>query len=164
MTEVDQLVDVFHRVQCAAVLPIGILFRRQIGLENRFEYQNCCRFRHPVTDSGYSQRPLLPIRLGYIYPPHRFWLIGSAFQFLRQFVQPSLHPVCLDVLEGLIIYSVSLAKTESAPQDADMYSLFDDTSYEERPVGCWGSRLSAFAPPLNARYPDQKNIQRELVF
>ena len=30
---VDQLVDVLHRVQCAAVCSIGILFWRQIGLE-----------------------------------------------------------------------------------------------------------------------------------
>jgi len=26
MASVNQLVDVFHRVQCAAVLPIGVLF------------------------------------------------------------------------------------------------------------------------------------------
>jgi hypothetical protein len=31
------------------------------------------------------------------------WLIGSAFQLLRQFVQPSLFAICLDVLEGLAV-------------------------------------------------------------
>src|SRR5262249_56225211 len=84
---------------------VGMLGGGEGGREKGLENKNWCGFRRPVTDSGYSQRPLLPIRFGYISPPHRFWLIGSAFQFLRQFVQPSLHPVCLDVLEGLIIYS-----------------------------------------------------------
>jgi hypothetical protein len=35
MASVDQLVDVSHRVQCAAVLPIGVLFWLQIGLPSR---------------------------------------------------------------------------------------------------------------------------------
>jgi hypothetical protein len=58
MTRVDQLVDVFYRVQCTALLSIGILFRRQVGLENRFEHQNCCRFPHSIADGGDSQRGL----------------------------------------------------------------------------------------------------------
>jgi hypothetical protein len=33
------------------------------------------------------------------------WLIGSAFQLLRQFVQPSLSSIRLDVLEGLAVDS-----------------------------------------------------------
>src|SRR3979490_2092288 len=34
MASIDQLVDPTHRVQRAAVSPIGVLFRLQIGLEN----------------------------------------------------------------------------------------------------------------------------------
>ena len=52
MARVDQLMDVFYGVQCAAVFPIGILLRLQIGLENRFEHQNCRRFHRPIKDSG----------------------------------------------------------------------------------------------------------------
>jgi hypothetical protein len=37
MSRVDQFVDVMYCVQCAAVSPIGILLRRQVGLEDRFE-------------------------------------------------------------------------------------------------------------------------------
>src|SRR3977135_2259236 len=36
MTRVDQPVDVLYSVQRAAVRPIGILFRRQVGPENWF--------------------------------------------------------------------------------------------------------------------------------
>ena len=57
------------------------------------------------TDDRYSRRALLPIRLRYINPPHRKGSIGSTFQLLRQFVQPSLYPIRLDVLERLIVHS-----------------------------------------------------------
>ena len=52
MARIDQLMDVFYGVQCTAILPIGVLFRLQVGLDNRFEHQNCRRFRHPIPDSG----------------------------------------------------------------------------------------------------------------
>ncbi len=58
MASIDQLVDVVYCVQCAAVSPIGVLFRLQIGLENRFENQNCRHFRCPIADSRDSQREL----------------------------------------------------------------------------------------------------------
>jgi hypothetical protein len=35
MASIDQLVDVLYCVQCAAVSPIGVLFRLQIGLVKR---------------------------------------------------------------------------------------------------------------------------------
>ena len=50
---VDQLVDLSHRVQCAAIPPVGVLFRLQIRLEDRLEYQDCRGFRHPVPNGGY---------------------------------------------------------------------------------------------------------------
>ena len=46
-----------------------------------------------------------PSGLWYIHPPYRLRLIGSTFQLLRQFVQPSLHSVLLDVLERLAVYA-----------------------------------------------------------
>jgi hypothetical protein len=54
MASIDQLVDMFHSVQRAAVSPIGILFGGQVGLEDRFEYQHCRHFRRPVPDGRYS--------------------------------------------------------------------------------------------------------------
>jgi hypothetical protein len=36
MAGVEQLVDASHRVQCAAVAPLGILLRLQVRLQNRF--------------------------------------------------------------------------------------------------------------------------------
>ena len=50
---IDQLVDLSHRIQRATVPPVGILLRRQIRLEDRFENQDCRRPRHPIPDGGY---------------------------------------------------------------------------------------------------------------
>ena len=47
--------DVFYSVQCTAALPIGVLFRLQVGLENRFEHQDCRRFHCPIPDRGDDQ-------------------------------------------------------------------------------------------------------------
>jgi hypothetical protein len=46
--------DMPYGVQWAAALSIGVLFRLQIRLENRFEYQNCGRFHRPIPDSGHT--------------------------------------------------------------------------------------------------------------
>src|SRR5215831_14228451 len=81
MSGIDQLVDTLYGVQCATICPIGILFRHQVGPENWFENQHCRRLRNPISDCWYSQRSLLPIRLGYIDPPHGLWLIGLTLQF-----------------------------------------------------------------------------------
>ena len=59
-----QLVDVLYCVQCAAVSPIGVLFRLQIGLENGFENQNCRHFRRPIPDGGYPNGRCFPSGLG----------------------------------------------------------------------------------------------------
>jgi len=54
MSGVDQLVDVLHCVQCAAICPVGILFRLQVDLEDRFENQHCRRLHNPIPDCRYS--------------------------------------------------------------------------------------------------------------
>jgi hypothetical protein len=51
MAGVEQLVDMPHGIQRAAVCPIGVLFLRQVGFEYWFENQNCRTLRHPVTDT-----------------------------------------------------------------------------------------------------------------
>src|SRR5665213_765582 len=105
MAGVDQLEDAVYCVLCAVTPPIGILFRWQIGLEDRIENQHRRHHHCAIADGGYAQRTLLPPGLRDVHPPHREWSIGPTFQFLRQFVQPSLCTVRFDVLERLIVYS-----------------------------------------------------------
>jgi hypothetical protein len=105
MSGVDQLMDVSYCVQGAATAPIGVLFRLQVGLEDGIENQHCRHHDHAVADSGNSQRALLSPRLRYVNPPHREWSILLTFQFLRQFVQPSLRAIRFDVLERLTVHA-----------------------------------------------------------
>src|SRR5882762_9931835 len=63
-----------------------------------------------ISSTSRGQKPsagwsLLPLRLGYVDPPHRKWLIGSTFRLLRQFVQPPLLAVRFDVLACLVVHS-----------------------------------------------------------
>jgi hypothetical protein len=53
MASVHQQVDMPHCVQRAAVCPIGILLRLQVGFENRLEHQHCCRLHNPIPDCWY---------------------------------------------------------------------------------------------------------------
>jgi hypothetical protein len=52
MASIDQLVDVFDRVQCTAACSIGVLLGLQVGLENRFENQHCRHLRDSILDHG----------------------------------------------------------------------------------------------------------------
>jgi len=52
MAGVEQLVDMLYGIQRTAVWPIGILLRLQVGLEYRFEHQNCRRLCHAIFDRG----------------------------------------------------------------------------------------------------------------
>jgi hypothetical protein len=54
MSRFDQLVDVLYGVQRAAVRPIGVLFPRQVGLEDGFEYQHGRRLHNPIPDCRYA--------------------------------------------------------------------------------------------------------------
>src|SRR6266576_6017236 len=58
MASIDQLVDVFDRVQCTAACSIGVLLGLQVGLENRFENQHCRHLRDSILDHGDGQREL----------------------------------------------------------------------------------------------------------
>jgi hypothetical protein len=58
MARVEQLVDMLYGIQRTAVCPIGVLFRLQVGLEDRFEHQNCRRLCHAIFDRGDGQREL----------------------------------------------------------------------------------------------------------
>ena len=79
MASVDQLVDVSYCVQCAAVFPIGVLFRLQVGFEYRFENQNCRHLRCPVADSGDGQRELHTSTVS-LWAGPRFGILSTRFE------------------------------------------------------------------------------------
>ena len=99
----QRLFHLDHRLLGIAAQPVGILLRLQVGLEDRFEHQQRRRLYHAVLDRWDAQRPLPAVRLGYPYPTHGLRLIRLLTQLLRQFTQPTLPPIRLDVREALAI-------------------------------------------------------------
>ncbi|MBI3821271.1 MAG: hypothetical protein HY289_01170 [Planctomycetes bacterium] len=86
---------------------VRVLLRLQIDLEDRFENQHCRHLHHAITDRWNAQRPLIPVRLRYPNSPDCLRLIRLLFEFLRQFTQPLLFAVLLDVFERLPIHARS---------------------------------------------------------
>ena len=72
-------------------------------------------------------RPLFPIRLRYIHPSNRKWLVGSILQLLRQFVQPSFYSIRFDVIERLAVDScrsaIALQQSEANARTSLRYTL-----------------------------------------
>ena len=105
MSRIQQPVDVADRVHRAAAGSVGVLFRRQVGLEDGSEDQHRRRLYDTIFDRRDSQGPGLAVRLGDVHPPDRRRTVRPALQLLRQFAQPPLQPIRLDVLERLPVHA-----------------------------------------------------------
>src|SRR5215831_36942 len=77
MSGVDQLVDVLHCVQCAAICPVGILFRLQVDLEDRFENQHCRCWPRNVRRHGPEHPSDTPCRTAH---ENESWAIPSLLR------------------------------------------------------------------------------------
>ena len=114
--------DVANRVQCTALRAIGVLFRLQVGLEDRLQDQHRRRHDDTILNRRNPQRSRLSrlARLGYIHPADRTRKIPLRPKFFRQFVQPPLRSVLLDVLERLPIdawrTAIGLADAVGVPE------------------------------------------------
>src|SRR5262245_19306160 len=95
--------DLANRVQGAPPRSVGVLLRRQVGLEDRPQDRARRHLLYARLDRGDAHRTLFAIRFGEVAPPHRLGTIRSLAEFIRQFAQPSLFAVRLDVRERLTI-------------------------------------------------------------
>jgi hypothetical protein len=105
MVRSQQCGDLRNGIQRTAIRAIGVLLRLQVGLEDRFENQHYRRHDDTIFDCRDSQRSRLSrlTRLGDMNPAHRLRAIPLHSKFFRQFVQPLLPAVLLDVVERLTI-------------------------------------------------------------
>ena len=99
---VEEPVDVSDRIQGASFRPVTVLLGFQVGLKDRPQYKHGRCLRHPVPHGWYTQRPeLAGLFLRDQDLAHRLRRIGPFPQIPRQFPEPSLHTVRLDVTEAL---------------------------------------------------------------
>ena len=88
MPRPDQPLDEANGVQGAASRAVGVLFRLQVGLEDRLQDQHDRHLHHTIFDARNAQRPLLAIPFGDVHASDRLGSIRSLPEFFRQFVQP----------------------------------------------------------------------------
>jgi len=81
---------------------IRLLLGFQVGLKDRPQHKHGRCLRHPVPHSRYTQRPgLAGLFLRDQNLSHRLWRVGPFPQVPRQFPEPPLHAVRLDIAEAL---------------------------------------------------------------
>jgi hypothetical protein len=104
VTSVDQAVHRAHSRMGTEVCTVSMLLIRHVGLENRCKHRHRCRHYRSVGKARNAQRAHLAPGLRYPHPPYCFRSIRLPEEFVRQFAQPSLLPVRLDVREVLPVY------------------------------------------------------------
>src|SRR5215475_990697 len=82
---------------------VSVDFRRKIGFEDRLQHQQSCCHADPIPHARDAQRSEFAVGLRYIHSSDWLWPVGLLPERKRQFSQPSLDPVCLDVRKVLAI-------------------------------------------------------------
>ena len=103
IARLQQRLGVPQGIPGAAFRPVGVLLRLQVGLEDRLQDHQCRRLHNPVFDRRDAQGSLRPIGFRDPDPPDGLRLIRPLAEFFRQFTQPPLPAVPLDVVERLAI-------------------------------------------------------------
>jgi len=78
-------------------------FRRKIGFEDRFQHQQRCCHADPIPHARDAQRPEFAVGLRYKHSSDWLWPVGLLSERKRQFSQPSLDPIRLDVRKILVV-------------------------------------------------------------
>src|SRR5262249_29409844 len=82
---------------------VGADFRWKIGFKDRFQHQQSCCYADPIPHARDAQRPEFAVGLRYKHSSDWLWPISLLPERKRQFSQPPLDPVCLDVRKVLAI-------------------------------------------------------------
>src|SRR5215468_2374020 len=95
--------DLDRRLLGVPSRPVGVLFGWKIGFKDRVQYQRCRRHADPIPHVRDAQRPELAVGLRYIHSSDWLWPISLLPERKRQFSQPSLDPIRLDVRKMLAV-------------------------------------------------------------
>jgi hypothetical protein len=84
--------------------PVSVLFGWKVGFKDRFQHQRCRRHADPIPQGRDAQGPELAIGLRYVHSPDWVRSVGLVPERKRQFAQPALQSVRLDLGEILSVY------------------------------------------------------------
>jgi len=84
---------------------VGVDFRWQVGFEHRLQHQQRCCHADPIPHARDAQRPELAVGFRYKHSSDRLRSVCLPPERKRQFSQPPLDPICLDVSEVLAVHA-----------------------------------------------------------
>ena len=94
--------DASDRIQCASLWSIAVLLQFQVSVKYRRQHEHGRCLSHLVPNGWYPKRPeLAGLFLRDQNLSHRSQHVRSVLQVPRQFPEPPLHPVCVDIAEAL---------------------------------------------------------------
>jgi len=101
----QRLLPLGHRLLGIAAPPIGVQLGRKVSFKDRVEDQHRCCHAHPVTQSRDAQRPEFAVGFRDIHSSDRIRSVRLLPERKRQFTEPPLDPVLLDIREVLAVYT-----------------------------------------------------------
>ena len=99
----QQLLHLYDCLLGVSPNAIGVDFRWEIDFEDRFQNQRCRRHADPIPHARDAQRPEFAVGLRYIHSSDWLWPVSLLPERKRQFRQPSLDPIRLDVRKILAV-------------------------------------------------------------
>jgi hypothetical protein len=105
MATEQQLSHLGHRLSGIAAGAIGILLEWEIGLEDRLQHKRCRCHADPIPQGRDAQGAKLAVRLRDIHAPDRSRSISLLPERKRQFAEPPLDPIRLDIRKVLAVYT-----------------------------------------------------------
>ena len=101
----QQLLHLYRGLLGVAPGAVGVDFRWKVGFEDRLQHQHRCGHADPIPHGRDAQRPEFAVGLRYKHSSDWLWSVSLLPERKRQFGQPPLDPVCLDVRKILAVYA-----------------------------------------------------------
>jgi hypothetical protein len=98
-----QLLHLDDRLLGVSPGTVGVDFRWKIGFEDRLQHQQRCCHADPIPQARDAQRPEFAVGLGYKHSSDWLRSVSLLPERKRQFGQPPLDPVGLDVRKILAV-------------------------------------------------------------
>src|SRR5947207_13016753 len=105
MTTEQQLLHLYNGLLSIAPSAVGVDFWWKVGFEDRLQHQHCGCHADPIPHGRDAQRPEFAVGLRYEHSSDRLRSVGLPPERKRQFSQPPLDPISLDVRKVLAVYS-----------------------------------------------------------